>query len=226
MKSWLHNISESYIYETPATRRDLKEHYSLLSEEEKFGLLSENALKYLDEQLKVAYGFGIGDLTEEELGKVLQSLFEAGRAGRAKREHAKEFGIPRGARGVAKTQEDKWRLEPYREIPQNELVQSSATNDPSNAAFFALGGKVKADDTKLLDPRGNPEEILDTLSDIALPGRLRNMTDTEREASGQALGQFHTAEVRSLRRLGRQGRAELDPATRAVFAPRAKPPKS
>jgi hypothetical protein len=76
MKSWLHNIAESYIQETPATRRDLKEHYSLLSEEEKFALLSENALKYLDEQLKVAYGFGIGDLTEEELNTVFSNLVQ------------------------------------------------------------------------------------------------------------------------------------------------------
>lgn len=79
MKSWLHNIAESYMYDTLATRKDLKEHYNVLTEEEKFTLLSQNTLKYLDEQLKTVYGFSINDLTEEELGSVLMELWSEGR---------------------------------------------------------------------------------------------------------------------------------------------------
>jgi hypothetical protein len=37
--------------------------------------IEENFMNYLDEQLKNAYGFGVSDLKEEELHKILESLF-------------------------------------------------------------------------------------------------------------------------------------------------------
>jgi hypothetical protein len=75
MESWLYDIAKSYLDETPAPRWDSKKHYTQLDKEQKFDLLSENTFKYLDEQLKTAYGFGVSDLKEEELHKILESLF-------------------------------------------------------------------------------------------------------------------------------------------------------
>lgn len=79
MKSWIHEISESYISTHKPVRRDLKENYVSLNEEQRFGLLSENVLNYLDEQLQNAYGFGVNDLTEEQLNELLGVLRNAGR---------------------------------------------------------------------------------------------------------------------------------------------------
>ena len=76
MKSWIHEIAESYVSGHKPVRRDLKENYVQLNEEQKFGLLSENVLNYLDEQLQNAYGFGIGDLSEEELNTIFANLLE------------------------------------------------------------------------------------------------------------------------------------------------------
>ena len=79
MKSWIHEISESYISTHKPVRRDLKENYVQLNEEQKFGLLSENVLNYLDEQLQNAFGFGVNDLTEEQLNELLGSIRNVGR---------------------------------------------------------------------------------------------------------------------------------------------------
>lgn len=74
MKSWIHEIAESYVAGHKPVRRDLKENYVSLNEEQRFGLLSENVLVYLDEQLQNAFGFGVSDLTEEELNTIFASL--------------------------------------------------------------------------------------------------------------------------------------------------------
>ena len=92
MKSWIHEIAESYVSTHKPVRRDLKENYVQLNEEQKFGLLSENVLNYLDEQLRNAYGVGVNDLTEEQLNELLGGL--AALAGRA------VGGIARGAGAV------------------------------------------------------------------------------------------------------------------------------
>ena len=84
MKSWIHEIAESYVSTHKPVRRDLKENYVQLNEEQKFGLLSENVLNYLDEQLQNAYGFGVNDLTEEQLNELLGSIRNVGRAVREK----------------------------------------------------------------------------------------------------------------------------------------------
>ena len=76
MKSWIHEISESYVSTHKPVRRDLKENYVSLNEEQRFGLLSENVLVYLDEQLQNAFGFGLGDLTEEQLNTIFSNLLE------------------------------------------------------------------------------------------------------------------------------------------------------
>ena len=77
MKSWIHEISESYVSGHKPVRRDLKENYASLTEDQQFGLLSENVLSYLDEQLQNAYGFGVSDLNEEELNTIFANLLES-----------------------------------------------------------------------------------------------------------------------------------------------------
>jgi len=74
MKSWIHEISESYVAGHKPIRRDLKEHYASLTEKEQFDLLSENVMNYLDEQLQNAYGIGIDYLEEKQQ---LDELFPA-----------------------------------------------------------------------------------------------------------------------------------------------------
>ena len=76
MKSWIHEIAESYVAGHKPVRRDLKENYASLTEEQQFGLLSENVLNYLDEQLQNAFGFGVGDLSEEQLNTLFTNLLE------------------------------------------------------------------------------------------------------------------------------------------------------
>lgn len=76
MKSWIHEIAESYVAGHKPVRRDLKENYASLTEEQQFGLLSENVLNYLDEQLQNAFGFGIADLTEEDLTALSKEMLK------------------------------------------------------------------------------------------------------------------------------------------------------
>jgi len=76
MKSWIHEISESYVSGHKPVRRDIKENYVHLTEEQRFDLLSENVLNYIDEQLQNAFGFGIGDLSEEQRENLLRNIFE------------------------------------------------------------------------------------------------------------------------------------------------------
>ena len=76
MKSWIHEISESYVGTHKPIRRDLKENYASLTEEQQFGLFSQNVLSYLDEQLQNAFGFGVGDLSEEQLNTLFANLLE------------------------------------------------------------------------------------------------------------------------------------------------------
>jgi len=78
MKSWIHEIAESYTSTHKPVRRDLKENYISLNEEQKFSLLSENFLNYLDEQLQNAFGFGVSDLTEQELGQLIRDQLRGG----------------------------------------------------------------------------------------------------------------------------------------------------
>ena len=76
MKSWIHEIAESYVSGHKPVRRDLKENFVQLNEEQRFGLLSENVLNYLDEQLQNAFGFRIADLTEAQLNTLFTNLLE------------------------------------------------------------------------------------------------------------------------------------------------------
>jgi len=74
MKSWIHEIAESYVSGHKPVRRDIKENYVYLTEEQRFDLLSENVLNYIDEQLQNAFGFGVSDLTEEHLDTLLEAI--------------------------------------------------------------------------------------------------------------------------------------------------------
>ena len=78
MKSWIHEIAESYIAGHKPVRRDLKENYTSLTEKERFNLLSDNITSYFNEQIKNAYGFSLNDITQEQAGTLLKSLFEEG----------------------------------------------------------------------------------------------------------------------------------------------------
>ena len=98
MKSWIHDISESYVASHKPVRRDLKENYVSLNEEQKFSLLSENVLVYLDEQLRNAFGFGLGDLTEEQLNTIFSNLIEYKGAKEVAAKRGKEAGERRERR--------------------------------------------------------------------------------------------------------------------------------
>jgi len=66
MKSWIHEISESYVSGYKPVRKDLKENYTSLTEEEISNLFSNNILNYIDEQLQNAYGIDVNELQEQE----------------------------------------------------------------------------------------------------------------------------------------------------------------
>lgn len=66
MKSWIHEISESYVSGYKPVRKDLKENYTSLTEEEISNLFSNNILNYIDEQLQNGYGIDVNDLQEQE----------------------------------------------------------------------------------------------------------------------------------------------------------------
>lgn len=91
MKSWIHELSESYVRGRVSVRRDLKENYVSLTEEQRFVLLSENVLNYIDEQLQNAYGFGWNDLSEERK-KSLAQILTLGLLGRRQVPTSTQFG--------------------------------------------------------------------------------------------------------------------------------------
>jgi len=91
MKSWIHEISESYVSTHKPVRRDLKENYASLTEEQQFNLLSENVLNYLDEQLQNAFGFGWDDLTENRKKSILKAV-TFGVLGRDQVPSSRQFG--------------------------------------------------------------------------------------------------------------------------------------
>ena len=91
MKSWIHEIAESYVSGHKPVRRDIKENYVHLTEEQRFDLLSENVLNYIDEQLQNAYGFGWDDLTEERKKSLAQRL-TFGLLGRRQVPSSRQFG--------------------------------------------------------------------------------------------------------------------------------------
>lgn len=74
MKSWIHEISESYVSGYKPVRKDLKENYTSLTEEEISNLFSNNILNYIDEQLQNAYGIGVNDLQEQEKQQLNEAL--------------------------------------------------------------------------------------------------------------------------------------------------------
>lgn len=74
MKSWIHEIAESYVAHNTTKRFDLKENYRLLSEEQRLNLLYENMALYLDSQLENAYDLNIEDLNEEQLDEFFAGL--------------------------------------------------------------------------------------------------------------------------------------------------------
>ena len=78
MKSWIQEITESYFSTRKPVRKDLKENYNSLTEKERFNLLSDNITSYFNEQIKNAYGFSLNDITQEQAGALLKSLFEEG----------------------------------------------------------------------------------------------------------------------------------------------------
>lgn len=91
MKSWIHEISESYVAGRKPVHKDLKENYVSLTEEQRFDLLSENVLAYLEEQLQNAYGFGWNDLSEERKQSLVQKL-TFGLLGRRQVPSSRQFG--------------------------------------------------------------------------------------------------------------------------------------
>ena len=78
MNNWIHEISKSYVAAHKPVRRDLKENYASLTEKQRFGLLSDNITSYFNEQIKNAYGFSLNDITQEQAGILIKSLFEEG----------------------------------------------------------------------------------------------------------------------------------------------------
>lgn len=77
MKSWIHEISESYVEKRRPVRKDLLEHYRTLNEHQKFDLIKYNMMVYLDEQVKTAYGINLEDLNEEQLNELVGGLMGA-----------------------------------------------------------------------------------------------------------------------------------------------------
>lgn len=74
MKSWIHEISESYVSGYKPVRKDLKENYISLTEEETSNLFSNNILNYIDEQLQNAYGISANELQEQEKQQLDEAL--------------------------------------------------------------------------------------------------------------------------------------------------------
>jgi hypothetical protein len=74
MKSWIHEISESYVEKRRPARKDLLEHYRKLDEQQKFDLMKYNMMVYLDEQVRNAYGVSLEELNEEQLDEFFGGL--------------------------------------------------------------------------------------------------------------------------------------------------------
>lgn len=229
MKSWIHEIAESYVSGHKPVRRDIKENYVQLNEEQRFGLLSENVLNYLDEQLQNAFGFGVSDLNEEELGIIIQSLLEATVWGKVKREKGKKLGVPMGDRGVRGTKRTASNLGRYRDVPFDTEVEDDAKGDPKNAAFLALGGSIRADEGSITDPKKNPWDTLEKASDPQTIKKISRPIEDALASSqspdrghGETVAQLQASEVAALRALGPEGRRELPAHLRQIYAPRAR----
>jgi len=124
MKSWIHEISESYVSGHKPVRRDIKENYVHLTEEQQFDLLSENVLNYIDEQLQNAFGFGWDDLTEERKKSLAQRL-TFGLLGRRQ--------VPQTDRGFRSSPEDRIHDRTIADEPDPERPSAYrwTENDPA-----------------------------------------------------------------------------------------------
>lgn len=112
MKSWIHEISENYVSVNMATK------------DKKIGLLQENILNYLDEQLQNAFEFGISDLNKEQISNLLEyvgdiaALFaKEGRGGRISQD--------RRARRIDAVRSLLKQREPFRGEPQSSRDKRS-----------------------------------------------------------------------------------------------------
>lgn len=74
MKSWIQELSESYVQSRFPVRRDLRENYAHLTEQQKLNLLYENTALYLNSQLENAYDLNLDDLNEEQLAELFGGL--------------------------------------------------------------------------------------------------------------------------------------------------------
>ena len=161
MKSWIHEIAESYVAAYKPVRRDLKENYVSLTEEQRFNLLSENVLVYLDEQLQNAFGFGMGDLSEEQLNTLFANLLEYKGAEEVAAEvearHGREAGFAAGEKRLE-------RLKRAKELAHERVAPASSNytlRGVKGSRTLARFGEYKWEpgDEHILPLRGDPEEV-------------------------------------------------------------------
>lgn len=180
MKSWIHEIAESYVAGHKPVRRDLKENYASLTEDQQFGLLSENVLNYLDEQLQNAFGFGISDLTGEDLNALAKKVLkykgplavtlsrgpEQGEKRAQRMRRAEELGFFTAERG--KPEDDVNAIRGFRAGTRVErakigdkLIQNAATDadeatsEADRSRFRELTDLIKKDTENLRYAKGN-----------------------------------------------------------------------
>lgn len=149
MKSWIHELSESYVEKRLPVRRDLKENYVSLTEEQRFVLLSENIRNYIDEQLQNAYGFGINDLNEEQLNSLFSNLFEYKGALEVSQSRGKEAGRIRKERlSKAKTLAYPKASGKLVGNPENEII---VTDDNPNEYIKGIRTQFRTQRAELGD---------------------------------------------------------------------------
>jgi hypothetical protein len=116
MKSWIHEISESYVEKRRPARKDLLEHYRKLDEHQKFDLMKYNMMVYLDEQVRNAYGVSLEELNEEQLDEFFGKL--ASMWAGVRQAGGRQLGrLVQGARNIGadyqtgRAEHEKWQAE-------------------------------------------------------------------------------------------------------------------
>jgi hypothetical protein len=116
MKSWIHEISESYVEKRRPARKDLLEHYRKLDEQQKFDLMKYNMMVYLDEQIRNAYGVSLEELNEEQLDEFFGKL--ASMWAGVRQAGGRQVGkLVQGARNIGadiqagRAEHEKWQAE-------------------------------------------------------------------------------------------------------------------
>jgi hypothetical protein len=153
MKSWIHEISESYVEKRRPARKDLLEHYRKLDEQQKFDLMKYNMMVYLDEQVRNAYGVSLDELNEEQLEELFGGLMGGigGIAGAGMRGFEKvKSAVGRGAERVksAVAKPLKAGLD-YYGAGEEARGEVAAERGREIQAAETVGGKLRA-----VTPRG------------------------------------------------------------------------